>query len=97
MAPHPSATVPVVLTGRDWQGTSEPTTSTSTRPSRCGGPQARPLWHVAQGVGQTPASYVNEATFRLNEGNVKIHTLDRLSAFARICVGKRITYKQLTA
>ena len=40
--------------------------------------------------------YVNEATFRLNEGNVKIHTLDRL-AFAKMTVGKRITYKELTA
>lgn len=41
--------------------------------------------------------YVNEATFRLNEGNVKIHTLDRLAAFATATIGKRITYKQLTA
>ena len=41
--------------------------------------------------------YVNEATFRLNEGNVKIHTLDRLAFFAKMTVGKRITYKQLTA
>lgn len=43
------------------------------------------------------ARYVNEATFRLNEGNVKIHTLDRLAAFAKLAFGKRITYKQLTA
>lgn len=41
--------------------------------------------------------YVNEATFRLNEGNVKIHTLDRLAAFARLAFKRRITYKQLTA
>lgn len=41
--------------------------------------------------------YVNEATFRLNEGNVKIHTLDRLAAFTRMAFGKRITYKELTA
>ncbi len=41
--------------------------------------------------------YVNEATFRLNEGNVSIHTLDRLASFARMTVGKRITYEQLTA
>ncbi len=40
---------------------------------------------------------VNEATFRLNEGNVSIHTLDRLASFARMTVGKRITYEQLTA
>ena len=43
------------------------------------------------------ARYVNEATFRLNEGNVKIHTLDRLAAFAKLAFGKRITYKQLMA
>lgn len=41
--------------------------------------------------------YVNEATFRLNEGNVRIHTLDRLAAFAKRTVGKRITYEELTA
>ena len=41
--------------------------------------------------------YVDEATFRLNEGNVKIHTLDRLSAFAERAFKHRITYKELTA
>ena len=41
--------------------------------------------------------YVNEATFRLNEGNVKIHTLDRLASFARLAFKQRITYKELTA
>ena len=41
--------------------------------------------------------YVNECTFRLNEGNVKIHTLDRLSAFATRAFKHRITYKELTA
>lgn len=41
--------------------------------------------------------YVNEATFRLNEGNVKIHTLDRLAAFASNAFKHRITYEQLTA
>ena len=41
--------------------------------------------------------YVNEATFRLNEGNVKIHTLDRLAAFARLAFKRRITYEELTA
>ena len=41
--------------------------------------------------------YVNEATFRLNEGNVKIHTLDRLAAFAERAFHQRITYKELTA
>ena len=41
--------------------------------------------------------YVNEATFRLNEGNVKIHTLQRLASFAERAFQHRITYKELTA
>ncbi len=41
--------------------------------------------------------YVNECTFRLNEGNVKVHTMDRLAAFARLAFMRRITYKELTA
>lgn len=41
--------------------------------------------------------YVNEFTFRLNDGNVKRHTLDRLDSFTAAVVGKRITYKELTA
>ncbi len=41
--------------------------------------------------------YVNEATFRLNEGNVKIHTLDRMAAFLRRAFRRRLTYRQLTA
>ena len=40
---------------------------------------------------------VNEATFRLNEGNVAIHALDRLSAFADRAFRARITYKELTS
>ena len=40
--------------------------------------------------------YVNEFAFRLNDGNVKRHTLDRLDSFVRATVGKRITYKALT-
>lgn len=43
------------------------------------------------------ARYVNEFTFRLNAGNVKQHTLLRLNALVDACVGKRITYKELTA
>lgn len=39
--------------------------------------------------------YVNEFAFRLNDGNVKRHTLDRLDSFVRATVGKRITYKTL--
>ena len=41
--------------------------------------------------------YVNEFTFRLNEGNVKYHTLERLDSLIKAAVGKRITYEQLTA
>jgi len=41
--------------------------------------------------------YVNEASIRLNEGNVKIHTLDRLAALARLPFRRRIIYEELTA
>ena len=41
--------------------------------------------------------YVNEATFRLNEGNVKNHTMTRLTAFTERAFQHRITYKELTA
>jgi len=39
--------------------------------------------------------YVDEFTFRLNEGNVKHHTLTRLDSFIDGTVGKRLTYKGL--
>ena len=39
--------------------------------------------------------YVNEFTFRLNEGNVKIHTYDRMNSLYDNCVGTRITYREL--
>ena len=42
------------------------------------------------------ARYVNEFTFRLNEGNVKRHTLDRLDSLVAGAIGKRLTYEQLT-
>lgn len=41
--------------------------------------------------------YVQEFAWRLNEGNVKRHSLERLASFVDAVVGKRITYKQLTA
>lgn len=41
--------------------------------------------------------YVNEFTFRLNDGNVKRHTLSRLHSFVDAVVGRRITYKELIA
>ena len=43
------------------------------------------------------ARYVDEFTFRLNDGNVKQHTMQRLGSFVDATVGRRITYGQLTA
>lgn len=40
--------------------------------------------------------YLDEFAFRLNEGNVKRHSLQRLDSFMDRIVGKRITYAQLT-
>ncbi|MFH1081504.1 MAG: IS1595 family transposase [Pseudomonadota bacterium] len=40
--------------------------------------------------------YVDEFTFRLNAGNVKIHTLDRLNSFVTATARKRLTYERLT-
>jgi transposase-like protein len=37
--------------------------------------------------------YVDEFTFRLNDGNVKRHTMDRLDSLMNASVGKRLTYK----
>jgi transposase-like protein len=39
--------------------------------------------------------YVDEFSFRLNEGNVKNHTLTRLHSFVDGTAGKRLTYKAL--
>ena len=41
--------------------------------------------------------YVNEVAFRLNEGDVKRHTLDRLDSFVDAVNGKRLTYARLIA
>jgi transposase-like protein len=41
--------------------------------------------------------YVDEFTFRLNQGNVARHTFERLDSFVDSISGKRITYKELTA
>jgi len=40
--------------------------------------------------------YVDEFAFRLNDGNVERHTLDRLDSFVAGAKGKRLTYKALT-
>jgi transposase-like protein len=39
--------------------------------------------------------YVDEFSFRLNDGNVARHTLDRLDSFVDGAAGKRLTYKAL--
>jgi hypothetical protein len=36
--------------------------------------------------------YVDEFAFRLNDGNVSRHTLDRLDSFVDGVAGKRLTY-----
>ncbi len=41
--------------------------------------------------------YVNEATMRLNNGNVKVDTIDRMRALVRSIEGKRIPYSTLVA
>jgi transposase-like protein len=41
--------------------------------------------------------YVDEFAFRLNDGNVRRHTMDRLDSFVDSTVGKQITYKELIA
>ena len=39
--------------------------------------------------------YLREFSFRLNEGNVKTHTMEQLDAMAKRMFGKRIPYKSL--
>lgn len=41
--------------------------------------------------------YVNEFTFRLNDGDVRRHTLERLESLALACIGPHLTYAKLTA
>lgn len=41
--------------------------------------------------------YVDEFTFRLSEGNVKRHSLERLDSIIEGISGKRLTYAGLTA
>ncbi len=41
--------------------------------------------------------YVSEFTFRLNDGDVARHTLDRIASLLFAANGKRITYKALIA
>jgi hypothetical protein len=41
--------------------------------------------------------YIDEFSFRLNEGNVERHTLQRLESFVKGVAGKRLTYAALIA
>ena len=41
--------------------------------------------------------YVDEFTFRLNDGNVKRHTTERLASLVSASFGPRLTYRALTA
>lgn len=41
--------------------------------------------------------YIDEFTFRLNDGNVKRHTMKRLNSFVDNSIGRRTTYKELIA
>lgn len=41
--------------------------------------------------------YVDEFAFHLNEGNVRRHTLERIASLCDKVVGKRLTYRGLTA
>lgn len=41
--------------------------------------------------------YVDEFAFRLSDGNVKRHTLERLNSFITLAFQSHITYKELTA
>jgi transposase-like protein len=41
--------------------------------------------------------YVGEFAFRLNEGDVKHHTMDRLASLFAAAIGQRLTYKELIA
>ena len=41
--------------------------------------------------------YVNEATFRLNEGNCEVDTIERMELVAAQIGNRRIPYRKLTA
>ena len=43
------------------------------------------------------ARYVNEVSFRLNEGNCEVDTLDRMESLIRRIGGRRLRYKDLVA
>ena len=41
--------------------------------------------------------YVDEATFRLNEGNCEVDTIDRITAVVTRMGGKRVPYRELVS
>lgn len=41
--------------------------------------------------------YINEFTFRLNDGDVSRHTMERLASLFSAAIGKRLTYAELIA
>lgn len=41
--------------------------------------------------------YVEEFTFRLNDGDVKHHTLDRFASLVMASFGPRLTYREFIA
>ena len=43
------------------------------------------------------ARYVNEFAFRLGDGDVSHHTLDRIASLFSAAIGRRITYAELIA
>ena len=43
------------------------------------------------------ARYIDEFTFRLNQGNIKRPTLEHLESLVKGTVGKRLTYQSLIA
>ncbi len=54
----------------------------------------KPYYHASP---KHLSRYIDEFTFRLNEGNVKRHSLERLGSFVDAIVGKRLTYARLIA
>ena len=58
-----------------------------------GSPGRLPPRSVTKHLGR----YVNEFAFRLNDGDVKRHTLDRLDSMIALTIGKRLTFAGLTA
>lgn len=54
-------------------------------------------YHYHHVSGKHLGRYCGEFAFRPNDGSVERHTLDRLASLADATVGRRLTYKELTA